>query len=48
MAFTAYRTLSLQTNTHCQAIENAVADEIDEKFSGMTCEADGCKFENYT
>ena len=28
-----------------QAIEDAVADEIDEKFSGMTCGADGCKFE---
>ena len=28
-----------------QAIEDAVAEEIDEKFSGMTCGADGCKFE---
>ena len=27
-----------------QAIEDAVAEEIDEKFSGMTCGADGCKF----
>ncbi len=29
-----------------QAIEDAVADEFDEKFSGMTCGADGCKFES--
>lgn len=29
-----------------QAIEDAVADEIDEKFSGMTCGVDGCKFES--
>lgn len=27
-----------------QAIEDAVAYEIDEKFSGMTCGPDGCKF----
>ena len=29
-----------------QAIEDAAADEISEKFSGMTCGVDGCKFEN--
>ena len=28
-----------------QAIEDAVAEEIDEKFSGMTCGSEGCKFE---
>ena len=27
-----------------QAIEDAVAEEIDEKFSGMTCGPEGCKF----
>ena len=27
-----------------QAIEDATAEEIDKKFSGMTCGVDGCKF----